>query len=384
VLSTVLHEDPKVVPQIIGFTTEMARAKLMPFLEKDSVNVHGEKPSGLNIKRSMTARRFDKALRIADHLDVFIVNAGSGGFRVVKATDGVGEWRIIEWETGAVWRVGTMKNVWAREYIKYPVECKEDLENLQLPDPDDAERYKGLEKAIKYIVEKGFFPFCSINGFFSGLWYFIRGPLHIILKDMYMNRGFFAELIRKVGEFNLKAEKNLLERGAMMIGWVDDLGYNKGTFMNPKLYEELIFPWHKKAIDLAHKYGAFVNMHSHGNINAIIPLLVDAGLDVLNPIGPSDNMNLAELKEKYGERLCLQGGLSKHIGFMSREELKQHLLDRISIGSPGGGFILSSEGELPYEMKPENFLYFVKISRKYRRNPTYRMNPKRFSVTDHF
>ena len=80
-----------------------------------------------------------------------------------------------------------------------------------------------------------------------------------------------------------------------MINWVDDLGYNKGTFMNPKLYEELIFPWHKKAIELAHRYGAFVNMHSHGNINAVVPLLVDAGLDVLNPIGPSDNMNLKVL-----------------------------------------------------------------------------------------
>ena len=368
VLSAILHEDPEVVPQIIGFTTEMARAKLMPFLEKDSVDIRGEKTSGSDIKRGGLEYRLKKALKIAEHLDIFIVHAGSGGFRTVKTMESGGKWKIVEWETGAVWRVGTVKNVWAREYMKYPVEREEDLEDLQLPDPDDAERYEGLEKAIKCIIEEGFFPSCSINGFFSGVWYYIHGPLHTILKDIYANKNFFVKLIRKVGEFNLKAEKNLLERGALMIGWVDDLGYNKGTFMNPKLYEELIFPWHKKAIELAHKHGAFVNMHSHGNINAIVPLLVDAGLDILNPIGPSDNMDLAALKEKYGDKLCLQGGLSKHIGFMSREQLKKHLIDRISIGSPGGGFILSSEGELPYEMKPENFTYFVKLSRKYRRN----------------
>jgi len=367
VLSAVLHEDPKVVPQIIGFTTEMARAKFMPLLEKSSANLREEKISDLKIK-SEAARGLKKALRIADHLDVFIIHAGSGGFRIVKTRENEEKWKIAEWETGAVWRMGTVKNVWAREYLKYPVECEEDLKNLELPDPDDAERYEGLEKITEYIVEEGFFPSCSINGFFSGIWYYIRGPLHRILKDMYTNKAFFAKLIRKVGEFNLKAEKNLLERGAMMIGWVDDLGYNKGTFMNPKLYEELIFPWHKKAIELAHKYGAFVNMHSHGNINAIIPLLVDAGLDILNPIGPSDNMDLGALKEKYGDKLCLQGGLSKHIGSMSPEHLKQHLIDRIRKGSPGGGFILGSEGELPYEMKPENFLCFVKLSRKYRRN----------------
>jgi len=367
VLSAVLHEDPEVVPQQIGFTTEMARAKLMPYLERNVKITHREK-SSLNIEKSEATRRLKKTLRIAEHLDIFIIHAGGGGFKVVKTMESEENWRISEWETGAVWRMGTMKNVWAREYVKYPVECEDDLEDLQLPDPDDAERYEGLEEAVKYIIDEGFFPSCSINGFFSGVWYYLRGPLHVILKDIYANRDFFAKLIRKVGEFNLKAEKNLLERGAMMIGWVDDLGYNKGTFMNPKLYEELIFPWHKKAIELAHKYGAFINMHSHGNINAIVPLLVDAGLDILNPIGPSDNMDLAFLKEKYGDKLCLQGGLSKHIGFMSREDLKQHLIDRISIGSPGGGFILSSEGELPYEMKPENFIYFVKLSRKYRRN----------------
>ena len=368
VLSAVLHEDPKVVPQVIGFTTDMAEAKLMPFLEKEYADLNrGRFPKSSIQKREVT-HRFEKDLRVADHLDVFIVHAGSGGFRTVKTIDAEERWKIVEWETGAAWRVGTTRNVWAREYIRYPVECEEDLENLRLPDPDASERYEGMEKAIKHVMDEGFFPLCSINGFFSGVWYFIRGPLHKILKDLYVNKDFFAKLIREIGEFNLKAEKNLLERGALMIGWVDDLGYNKGTFMNPKLYEELIFPWHKKAIELAHKHGAFVNMHSHGNINAIIPLLVDAGLDILNPIGPSDNMDLAALKEKYGEKICLQGGLSKRIGFMGKEELKQHLIDRISIGSPGGGFILSSEGELPYEMKPENFLYFVKLSRKYRRN----------------
>jgi uroporphyrinogen decarboxylase len=376
VLSAVLHEDPEVVPQTISFTIEMAKAKLMPLLEKRSADVQEVESPSRRSGRTEVARRLRKALREAELLDIFIIGAGGGGFRTVKTTSCGGRWRTVEWETGAVWRMGTVRNVWAREYLKYPVESEEDLDRLELPDPDDAERYEGVEEAIKYITERGFFPSCSINGFFSGVWYFIRGPLHKILRDIYIKRDFFAELIRRVGEFNLRAEKNLLERGAMMIGWVDDLGYNKGPFMNPKLYEELILPWHKKAIDLAHKYGAFVNMHSHGNINAIVPLLVEAGLDILNPIGPSDNMNLAAIKEKYGDKLCLQGGLSKHIGFMSAEELKNHLIDVISKGSPGGGFILSSEGSLPYEMKPENFMLFVDLSRKYRRNPARLPKPR--------
>jgi len=186
--------------------------------------------------------------------------------------------------------------------------------------------------------------------------------------DMYKRREFYKKVLAILGEFNLRAEKNLLERGAMMIGWVDDLGYKDGTFMGPDLYEELIYPWHVKAINLAHKYGAFANMHSHGNVNAIVPLLVKAQLDVLNPIGPTDNMDLKNLKERYGDRLCLQGGLSKNIGLMSPDELREHLVDRIRVGSPRGGFILSSEGGIPYEMSVERFRDLLRLSRKYRKN----------------
>jgi len=366
VLTTIQHEEPPVVPQTIDFTNEMSRSKFSSLMRgtKEAENV--TKKVFLSIRNDVS-KRFHKILKEAELLDNFIVHVGGGGFRIKNKVKADSERFFDEWETGAVWRVGTSKTIWTREYVKYPVECEEDLVKLVLPDPDDPERYSDIEKSIEYVRDRGFFPACSINGFFSGLWYFIRGPLEVVLRDIYHNRRLFENLMAKIGIFNLKAERNLLERGALMITWVDDLGYNKGTFMNPKLYEELIFPWHKKAIDLAHKYGAFVNMHSHGNINAIVPLLVEAQLDVLNPIGPSDNMNLAFLKEKFGDKLCLQGGLSKHIGFMNRSELKEHVIDRLRVGSPGGGYILSSEGSIPYEMTEDNFLAFLKFSRKYRR-----------------
>ncbi len=368
VLAALRHEEPPVVPQVIEFTNEMARAKFAPLMKGAGPNIGKDSITAKSSVPKKVIERFRGALEEAEFLDVSLVSVGSGGFRVRSRTKADFGWFLDEWETGAVWRMGSSKTTWVREYVKYPVNSEDDLEGLVLPDPNDPERYEGLEESMKYIVDRGFFPVCSINGFFSGVWYFLRGPLAVVLRDLYANRRLFEKLLAKVGEFNLRAERNLLERGAMMISWVDDLGYNKGTFMNPKLYEELIFPWHKKAIEQAHKYRAFVNMHSHGNINAIVPLLVNTGLDVLNPIGPSDNMDLAALKERFGDRLCLQGGLSKHVGFMDVEELRQHIVDRLRVGSPGGGFILSSEGSLPYEMSKEGFLAFVKMSRKYRRN----------------
>ena len=372
VLSTLLHEEPPITPQVLSFTNEMSRVKFVPIIEVDiaekTIKFENEVRSALCEITAAGLKRIEKTLKIAEYMDNFIVEVGGGGIKARKVIKTEGEWSIVEWETGAKWRVGSAKTVWARQYIDYPVKTEDDLENLELPDPDDPARYDGIEKAIKHVVDRGFFPACSINGFFSGVWYFLRGPLEVILKDIYVRRDFFRKLIAKIGEFNLKAEKNLLERGAMMINWPDDLGWSKGTFMHPKLYEELIYPWHVKAIELAHKYGAFVNMHSHGKIDALVPLLIKAKLDMLNPVGPTDNMDLKILKEKYGDKLCFLGGLSKNIGFMNAKELKEHLLDRLRVGSPGGGFILGSEGDIPVEMSVENFKMLLRMSRKYRKN----------------
>ena len=79
--------------------------------------------------------------------------------------------------------------------------------------------------------------------------------------------------------------------------------YSRATFISPALYREFFYPWHRRLVELCHDYGAYVNIHSHGNINAIMPLLYEASIDILNPVGPSDGMDLAELKVRYGDRI---------------------------------------------------------------------------------
>jgi len=170
------------------------------------------------------------------------------------------------------------------------------------------------------------------------------------------------------GEFNLIAAENLLERGVHCITWGDDMGYKKGMFFSREIYKDVIWPWHKKAADLAHRYGAFAEMHVDGNINAIVDLIVKAGIDAINNVGPGDNMDLAELKEKYGDRITLHGGLSRFTSRMSNEQLKAHIIDRIAIGSPGGGFILGQEGALHSDMSTEGFRFMIECSRRYRKN----------------
>lgn len=350
-LATLLHEEPDVIPQSMEFMDSDARLKFL---------------KNVNLSKN----EYKRAVKYAELLDNFSISCGGGGFRSKTVKTGLHHY-VVEWETGARWLMMSRPfSHFERKYVHYPVIDDEDLNALCLPDPDDPERYEGIKERVRYFTEHGYFTSCSINGFFSGVWYFLR-PFKLWLRDLVMNKPFAKKIMDKLGEFNLKAAKNCLERGVHCIGWVDDLGYNKGMFISPETYKEIIYPWHKRVIRLAHKYGAFVNMHSHGNINAIIPLLVEAGLDAINPVGPSDNMDLKSLKEKFGDWITLQGGISKFIGKMNKKQLEEHLKDRISKGSPGGGYILSSEGGIPVTMTRKNFEFFMECSRKYRRNSPF-------------
>ena len=91
-----------------------------------------------------------------------------------------------------------------------------------------------------------------------------------------------------------------------------------------------------------------------------------ARVDILNPVGPTDNMILSGLRETYGRRMTFLGGMSKWIAEMDRDELAGHIRDVVRTGSQGGGYMTCCEGGIPYTMSPEDAVYYLDTVAKYR------------------
>ena len=114
-------------------------------------------------------------------------------------------------------------------------------------------------------------------------------------------------------EFYLKALTIFLEatKGkvhAILIG--DDLGSQLDLMISPKLVEEFVIPGAKQLIDLAHSYGVKVIYHSCGSIVKAIPLLIDAGVDIIHPIQAlAKGMQPENLKEKFEGKISFCGGV---------------------------------------------------------------------------
>lgn len=94
----------------------------------------------------------------------------------------------------------------------------------------------------------------------------------------------------------------------------EDLGYKNGPFASPKLYEELLFPYYKEIVDFFHQHNVSVILHSCGSTTDVLPLIVDAGFDALNPIERKAVGNDPyKFAEKYSDRIVFVGGLDIRI-----------------------------------------------------------------------
>ena len=90
----------------------------------------------------------------------------------------------------------------------------------------------------------------------------------------------------------------------------DDMGTQQSLLMSPAAFDEFIFPRLKSWCEMIHSFGAKVFFHTDGAAEPLIPRLIEAGIDVLNPIQHvCPGMDCKEIKAKYGDRLIFHGGV---------------------------------------------------------------------------
>ncbi len=147
------------------------------------------------------------------------------------------------------------------------------------------------------------------------------------------------------------------------IYWPDDMGYKGNTFFSNAMYRELLKPYHKKAVEWAHSKGIYANLHSCGNIMTRIDDLVEIGVDCLNPLEIKAGMDPIALKQQYGEKLALQGGINAVL-WDDKEKIISEIDRIVPVLKENGGFIFSSDHSIPNTVSLENFRVIVEEIKK--------------------
>ncbi|MFQ6047806.1 MAG: uroporphyrinogen decarboxylase family protein [Phycisphaerae bacterium] len=149
-----------------------------------------------------------------------------------------------------------------------------------------------------------------------------------------------------------------------------DYATTRGLMFDPKLFERLMLPAIKRQTAAAHDLGLFVLKHACGNNWAILDGFVEAGYDAYQSIQGSAGMHLQQLKQRYGSRLALWGGVQvETLVRGSPQQIRREVIDALTVAGPGGGFILGSSHSIVNATRPENYLAMIEAWREFRDYP---------------
>lgn len=247
------------------------------------------------------------------------------------------------------------------ECVFHPLADYDSVEEIEKrytwPDPDwwdysqIAGQVKGHEdKPIRGGGSEPFLTYCELRG----------------QEQAYMDLALNPEMVHycldRLFDLAYRNTARIYEQipGKVMITYVaEDLGSQEALLFSPKHIREFLLPRMKRMMDLAHDAGAYVFTHSDGAIRDIIPVLIEIGADVLNPIQwRCHGMDRAGLKRDFGNKLVFHGAMDNQetLPFGTVEDVRREVLDNLRILGQGGGYILAPCHNIQAVGPPENIV----------------------------
>ncbi len=176
-----------------------------------------------------------------------------------------------------------------------------------------------------------------------------------------------TDILDKLDEIALAAVKKCAAHKAVgAICYADDLAFNKGTMLSPKWIRENLMPRYKRMAEVAHSYGKPFMFHSCGDIDAIMEdFIEDVGIDGRHSF--QDNIEpVEEIYKKYGDRICIVGGVDVDILARGTEEdVRKRTRQILEACAPGGHFIMGSGNSITNFCKIENYMAMLDETRKW-------------------
>jgi uroporphyrinogen decarboxylase len=184
------------------------------------------------------------------------------------------------------------------------------------------------------------------------------------LMDLYLEPSNVEALLDALMERHLKGLEKICDYLGDIVDMVkfgDDLGTMNGPFMDPEIYRKYFKPRHKQLCDFVKKRtNMHTYLHSCGSIYDLMPDLIEAGFEIINPVQTQcRNMEPEKLKREFGKDVTFWGGGIETAGTLNNAtpaKVREETLNRLEILSKGGGFVFNTVHNILPEVPPENIV----------------------------
>ncbi|MFX1446492.1 MAG: uroporphyrinogen decarboxylase family protein [Promethearchaeota archaeon] len=224
-------------------------------------------------------------------------------------------------------------------------------------------------KVIQNVPEEQIY---IIPGIFSGLFQSILEGFGI---------ETFSRLITKEKEFMkrvikdrenlfiniMKQNIDIFERIAFFIG--DDLAFNTGPFVSPRIFNEMFLPSYKRLSNIAHKRGIKLIFHSDGDIRPLLDGLIEC-FDAIHPWQASAHIDIIEIKRQYGDKVCIMGNVPVAMLIHNKpREISIYVKNLLKECAPSGGYFMSSGNSIVPQIPIRNYMAMLRTFWRYRKYP---------------
>jgi uroporphyrinogen decarboxylase len=227
------------------------------------------------------------------------------------------------------------------------------VDTFVLPDPKEMARHGDAEARLKRYKDR-FTVAKFAHGLFERAW--MLYGMEDLMTDMILNPGTASRLMDRITEYFLELLDCIAPiEGIDCVHYGDDWGQQRGLIMGPKLWRSFIKPRMKEIYQKAKGMGKYVYIHTCGDIQEIIPDLIEIGVDVYDPFQP-EAFDIYALKRQYGADITFFGGLSLQntLPFGTAREVAEETAHKAKTLSAGGGYICAPSHAVTRDVPAEN------------------------------
>lgn len=255
-------------------------------------------------------------------------------------------------------------------HIVSPLRNSNELKELMdypLPDFTGPECFGHLKEEVEKHHKNGF----AVSGgmectLFEWAWQ-IRG-MEEFLADLCTRPEWAEVLVDKWFKARLFMIEKIAAAGADIIRTGDDVGMQTGMMISPGIWRKIFKPRMAKLVSKAKSINKdiLIFYHSDGNIEKIIPDLIEIGIDILNPVQP-ECLDPVKMKKLYGDKLSFWGtiGTQSTMPFGTVTDVRNTVKARIKTCGQNGGLLLAPTHVLEPEVPWENIVAFVEAVKEY-------------------
>lgn len=205
------------------------------------------------------------------------------------------------------------------------------------------------------------------NVFWEPSWY-LRG-MENLMVDMMMEDPMAEVLLDRLTEIAIQRVELYALCGVDLIYLGDDVGTQRSLMMSEDLYCTWIKPRLTRVIRAikAINPSVLVTYHSCGYITPLIPHLIDAGIDILNPVQP-ECMDFREIHERFGQQIAFHGtiGTQTTMPFGSPDDVRREVFKNLEIAGDKGGLFVAPTHLLEPEVPVENVVAYIKACQDFK------------------